>query len=370
MKCPKCNTILVIPGAVASDTSQTVPMPKPPVAPTATAPPKQQIPAATMSSLFDEEAIGVAGPSAPVGGQSKPCPNCRKLAWNQAVVCVECGWNFAEGRLLETKRAPVKKQSDNPYGFDEYYQHDDGMYTSKRRGSRRDSGDRRGPAWESDDNPVTKYFQTVLEILVTPHFAFRNMRWYGGLGGPIYFVVTGYVISFLISMLLRLAWFAMTGDTLLELPRQLQPEERAAFGMGMICSMVVGAGCVMIAGAIILPLPMIIFGAIAHFCLFIVGGAKQSFEATFRAHGYVFGAMVLPFALLEIVPLLAFVLGTILQVGYSAVAVKYTHEIEWWRAIIATLVWFIVASALTIGLIVLIVVAAGISLPGNETFGP
>jgi hypothetical protein len=361
---------LVIPATPVPGTSQTVPMPKPPVAPTAAPPPQRVAADPGLTSLFDEEEIGVAGQSAPVAGQSKLCPHCRKLAPAQAVVCVECGWSFEENRLLQTKRAPKKRQADNPYGYDEYYEYDEDMLSGGRRsGKDRESANRRGPAWENDDGLITKYFQTALEILITPNVAFSTLRLNGGYGAPIMFVLAGYVIGYVLLTLLLLAMVSLVGN-LPGFAGRFQPGDHAAFGASLLCSLVVGASCFFVVGAIVLPLPLLISAAIYHAFLMILGGAKQTYEATFRAEVYAMGGTIIPCFLISLIPFVGSYVSYFIQVVYTVIALKYTHEIPWWKSIVATLLSVVVHIGIFIGFSVLFYLALKEAFPDHEFFRP
>lgn len=346
MKCPKCSAILMIPATPVAGTSQTAPIPKPPVTPTAASPPKQhQQPASTISSLFDEEEIGVAGRSAPISGQSKPCPNCRKLAWGQAVVCVECGWSFAEGRMLETKRAPKKRQADNPYGFDEYYQYDDGMYGSSRKGRKRQSEDgRNGPPWESED-PIFGYLKTLAGVVGLPHETFQRMSLYSGSGPPMMYCVTTYVLLSMVGVVFVLGMILIVGSMPFGGVPNFGPEQLASFGAGAICVLVSVLVVVACVAVLVVPFNLFILTTTSHFALFLARGAKCEYACSFRAVSYVFGSLMFPIGILAVFPPVGPIIGLGLETVYLTVALKYVHNTSFPQAFLGSIVGVITTAA-------------------------
>ena len=342
-KCPKCGTIFRIPSASSS--------PPPPPLSSVPPPPPASNPLddfAGLGSMFDEEGIGVAGRSQVGPGQGKLCPECRKVVPVQALLCVECGWNFEENKKFETKRGKVKNPLDNPYGVDPYFDEEDDMYTGGRRKLNRDPDHRRGPAWELDGSLIGNYVQTVTDILLTPAFAFGHMSLYGGYASPLSFVLVGYVFAYIISTFISYAVISMFG--VMPCTGQPYPAEMIpALGLSMLCSMLVGVSCLLVVLGLLLPIPMFISSAVLHLCLMIVGGAKRELEATFRTTSYVLGALVMPVILLIILPVIGQILASLLQWIYTVIAIKHTHEIEWWKALVASVLWVVIMFALVFG---------------------
>jgi hypothetical protein len=299
-----------------------------------------------LSSLFDEEEIGVAGSAAPVsGGPSKPCPKCRKLAYLQAVVCIECGWNFVEGRMMETKRAPKRQQADNPFGFDEYYQHDDGLHGSSRRNrSRRSEEGRDGPPWESED-PVFGYLKTLAGIVGLPHETFRQMSLYSGSGPPLMFCVTSYVLLSMVGVILVLGMIFILGSMPFGGIPQFGPTQLASFGAGAICILVGVLIIVACVAVLVVPFNLFVLTTCAHFSLFLVRGARCEYACSFRAVGYVFGALMFPLGLLAAFPPVGPIIGLGIEAVYLTVALKYVHETSFPQALFGSIVGVLTTAA-------------------------
>ena len=343
-KCPKCGSIFQIPHA---DSSPPQPIPNPPPVP----PPSDMDPdgMGNLGSLLDEEGIGVAGQTPIAPGQGKLCPSCRKVVPAQSLLCVECGWNFEEGRKLETKRGPVKRPNDNPYGVDPYFDEEEDVYTGRRRKFEKESSNRTGPAWETDDLVIGRYFQTVVDVLISPAYAFGSMRLKGGFGPPITFVLVGYVITYILVTLLILGFISLIGTFPLT-GQKIPPGTIAAMGAAVILGMFCGIVCMLVIAGIFLPIIMFISATILHLFLMIVGGAKRDIEATFRAAGYVSGALVLPAVLVGLIPFVGQYISLVIQGVYTFLAIKYTHENSWWQAAVATVLWVLVIFAIMIAM--------------------
>ncbi len=97
MKCPACKHPLNIPTAKTTATTQH----------------ETPVEAAGHSALsgaeelFDELGIGTLP-----GGPGRRCPECKAEMANEAIICIQCGYNERIGRKMVTQR-PVTQQDRN-----------------------------------------------------------------------------------------------------------------------------------------------------------------------------------------------------------------------------------------------------------------
>ena len=87
VKCPGCQAPLVIPGGQAT--------------------PQQPAPANSIADLFDDE---VPVHHAAYGEAEVKCPNCQVPVKPDAVLCIECGYDFRKGKVV-VPDTPAQRQA-------------------------------------------------------------------------------------------------------------------------------------------------------------------------------------------------------------------------------------------------------------------
>lgn len=130
------------------------------------------------------------------------------------------------------------------------------------------------------------FTETLKLVLTNPGIAFAQMKTEGGLVEPLIYAViggsVGLVVYFLFSMFLSSFGFMSHRDPLAGL---------MGFGFGAIF--------ILFFVPVFLALGLFIGSAILHLCLMLVGGAKRSFETTFRVMCFAVGSahplMIIPF---------------------------------------------------------------------------
>ena len=130
------------------------------------------------------------------------------------------------------------------------------------------------------------FIETLKLVLTNPGVAFAQMKTEGGLVEPLIYAViggsVGFIVYFLFSIFLSSFGFMSHRDPLAGL---------MGFGFGAIF--------ILLFVPVILALGLFIGSAILHLCLMLVGGAKRSFEVTFRVMCFAAGSahplMVIPF---------------------------------------------------------------------------
>jgi len=188
---------------------------------------------------------------------------------------------------------------------------------------------RSGLPWDERHSKglVSAFIETLQIVLTRPAEAFTAMRREGGLGEPLLYGVIGGsiggIVSFLFSLGLQSVGF-------------LGNRDHNAFAM------MAGMGAGSIAIIILLPLfiviGMFIGAAVIHVCLMIVGGAKQSFETTFRVIAFTHGST----GPLQMIPVCGGFIAAVWGLVLYCIGLARAHEIETGRAVIAVLLPLIV----------------------------
>jgi len=172
---------------------------------------------------------------------------------------------------------------------------------------------------------VNAFIETLQMVLTRPVVAFTAMKREGGLGEPLFYAIIGGTIGgvFAITYNFVLRSFAPFGD------------RHGAFthlfaGLGWIFLLVLTPLLVVIG--------MFVASAILHVCLMIVGGAKQSFETTFRVICFAEGSA----SPLLVIPFCGGLISGIWKIVLYCIGLARAHETDTGRAVIAVLLPLIV----------------------------
>ena len=165
------------------------------------------------------------------------------------------------------------------------------------------------------------FVETLQMVLSRPSEAFTAMKREGGLGEPLIYAVIGGSAGLVIYFIYNFAF-----QSLGMMASQNNPLTHLV-GTGI-------AGIFLIICApILVVIGIFINAAILHVCLMIVGGAKQSFETTFRVvcfeAGSVYPLMIVPFC----GGLIAAVWGIVVR----CIGIARAHETDTGRAVLAVL---------------------------------
>lgn len=163
-------------------------------------------------------------------------------------------------------------------------------------------------------------------VLTKPGEAFTAMKREGGLTEPLIYGViggsVGYVVYLLFMMFVpSLAVFGDQNNAL-----------AGMFGMG------VGIVFAIVLIPIAVAVGLFIGAAILHLCLMIVGGAKQTFETTFRVLCFCIGSAY-P---LMIVPFCGGAVAGIWAIVVECIGLARAHETDTGRAVLAVFLPLIV----------------------------
>ncbi len=163
------------------------------------------------------------------------------------------------------------------------------------------------------------FIETLQMVLSKPGAAFTVMRREGGLGEPLLFGLIGGSFGFIVYLIYNLAFqslgmFANRNNPLTHL-----------IGAGI-------GGIVLIVCAPLFVLIGIFIGSvILHLCLLLLGGAKQSFETTFRVICFA-GGSVNP---LLVIPFCGGLIVGVWKIVLYCIGLARAHETDTGRAVLA-----------------------------------
>lgn len=176
-----------------------------------------------------------------------------------------------------------------------------------------------GPPWEQPGDFVQRFIGTVRELLTEPRRFFSTMRREGGLGNPLVFAIIGMLIGAVASYIYSLGLGGLGAG----MP-----------GMGDYPGMMSGGVMSIIMMPIIGTIGLFIGAAIYHGLLSLLGGAKASFEATFRTVAYVMGTAWLG----QIIPICGGIVAGIAAIAYSILGLQIVHDTTMGKAAAAVLI--------------------------------
>ncbi|MDX2081179.1 MAG: YIP1 family protein [Terrimicrobiaceae bacterium] len=197
------------------------------------------------------------------------------------------------------------------------------------------------PAWEREGAFFARMFGTVRDVVTKPVAVFRDLKRDGGYGKPLtFYVLIGWItgaVGILYQAAVAMVNPAMvTGD--------------AAGAASVSGPMLVG---ILIGTAVLLPVFLVIgafvWSGIFHVALMVVGGAKGTFETTFRAITYATGATSVG----QVLPLCGSYITMIASLVYSVIALKEAHKTDLWRPIVALLIVVLLCCGVIFGVGVL-----------------
>jgi hypothetical protein len=169
------------------------------------------------------------------------------------------------------------------------------------------------------------FIETLQMVLIRPVAAFTAMKREGGLGEPLLYAIIGGTLGGVFGVIYNFALrsFTSIGDRHGALAHLFG-------GLGWIFLLVLTPLFVVIG--------MFVVSAILHVCLMIVGGAKQSFETTFRVVCFAEGSA----GPLLIIPFCGGLITGIWKLVLYCIGLAHAHETDTGRVVIAVLLPLIV----------------------------
>ena len=162
------------------------------------------------------------------------------------------------------------------------------------------------------------FIETLQMVLSTPVAAFTAMKREGGLGEPLLYAIIGGTLGgvFAITYNFALRSFAPFGDRHGALAHVFG-------GLGWIV--------ILILAPVFVVIGTFISSAILHVCLMIVGGAKQTFETTFRVVCFAEGSA----SPLLVIPFCGGLIAGIWKIVLYCIGLARAHETDTGRAVLA-----------------------------------
>jgi hypothetical protein len=189
------------------------------------------------------------------------------------------------------------------------------------------SAPRSGLPWDERQTKglVNAFIETLQMVLSKPVVAFTAMKREGGLGEPLLYAIIGGTIG---------GVFAITYNFVL---RSFTP---FADRHGTFSHLFAGLGWIflLVLTPLFVVIGMFVASAILHVCLMIVGGAKQSFETTFRVICFAEGSA----GPLLVIPFCGGLISGIWKIVLYCIGLGRAHETDTGRAVIAVLLPLIV----------------------------
>lgn len=197
---------------------------------------------------------------------------------------------------------------------------------------------------------------TIRLVLLEPAKTFAGMAPVGGFGAPLFFFVFCATVGGVASLGYQMALSAVN-------PGAGTPEQQAL--ANALASTAVLGSTIMILPFFFAAM-VFVSAALTHLALMIVGGAKKSFEATFRVTCYAGGST----SILNLLPVCGAFAAWIWNIIVMVLGLSEVHGISKGRALVAVFLPTLVCCALMIGAAMMVVAALGGALglpvaPGN-----
>jgi hypothetical protein len=311
-RCPRCQALMAVPGVA---TAVALPVEsQPPDLPTPQTPPPSSQPAS------------FSGPNNPFAGEPGVQP--QPASWAGSAT----PGPFPTALPPDSLNPYAAPAATAGYGYSPYYPR----------------GPRAGLPWENEPRSIGCWFRTMSTVLGSPENAFTMMRQYGGLGGPLLYNLYSVGMIMTLVALIVVPILALVG----------------VFGAGnnnnggaMVLGVAAVAGAVIVMtlfyAVILVVVVPLVWAAVTHVSLMVVGGAKHGFETTFRVICFGYFSLLPPSMFLNLVPYLGGLAVMIWTVVVLVYGISRAHEISGGKATAAVLLPVGVCCGL--GLIIMIV---------------
>lgn len=208
------------------------------------------------------------------------------------------------------------------------------------------------PAWErrGDLGFVGALVETVRQVLTQPAPVFSAMPKEAGFGNPLLYSVLLSWVGFVASCIYQYVYM------------RVDPASFEESFQGVTDTIFLSA---LVATVMFMPLVLIaaafIGAAIMHFFLWMLGGARYSYQTTFRVLCYSQGST----AVLQFIPICGGLFYSVWYLYCSVVGLAKAHDTDVWRVVVAVLLPAVLFCG---GMIALVTVLAGYAImqaPGS-----
>jgi hypothetical protein len=173
---------------------------------------------------------------------------------------------------------------------------------------------------------ITAFVETVGLVLTRPTEAFTVMRTEGGVGDPLLFGVIGGSIGAIVWSIAFFALQSLGWSAMLFQHRSFED----LFGAGLSGVMLV---IWLILTPLVIAIGLFIWTALIHAFLMMVGGANKTFETSFRALSYAYGAT----NLFVIVPCCGWIIALVWGLIADCIGISRSHDTDIGRAVMAVM---------------------------------
>ncbi len=263
-----------------------------------------------------------AGGTSPSGrSDTRLCPSCSQEVSASASECEHCGrWlDPASSTGPAEAAAPVRPAA--------------GVVTHEERIHEEPLGEDKECPWEERESygTVNAYFQTATKLLLTPTSFFSKLPTSGGYFNPILFAAMAFPVAIVLSYL----WTGLfTGMRL-----------------GGFFAILLGMSCAFVGALIFVPIWLAIKSGLFHLCLYLMGGVREGYEATFRVVSYSSVTSIL-----SAVPVVGSLAGVVWELILNVIGLREVHKTTTGKAVAA------VAIPVGVGLVIVVIsVAVGVA---------
>ena len=303
-RCPKCQTLMTVPGAAQAAPP---PPPVPPESSFAWPPGAGPAPAATPApSTPPEPKNPFSSVNLPAGGVPPPKP-ANPFGERQA------GSPFggpATGSL-NPYASPAASVSGATYAPNLY--------------------ERTGLPWEIEKWSIGCWFRTFAIILGSPTRAFSIMKHSGNLGTPLTYLLFGVGLPIAALALIALAIGILV---VIAIAISSQGKTEVVLGTVMVALAFAGIAAMYIAMIVVsVIVSSFLSSAIYHVALMICGGARQSYETTYRVTAFSAGSV----SWIQFIPYVGLVAMMIWLIVLLIIGLSRAHEIPASKSALAIL---------------------------------
>jgi hypothetical protein len=213
-----------------------------------------------------------------------------------------------------------------------------------------------GLPWEKRDTLgfVNGFVQTVAMVLTRPTEAFTVMRTEGGLGDPLLFGVIGGSIAAIIWTLLSALIHSLGLAAALSQQNSLDTMLGASVGGAMLIVRLIITPILIVIG-------MFIWAGLVHVFLMMAGGANKTFETTFRALSFAYGAT----SLLAIIPCCGWMIACVWGLIADCIGISRSHQTDMGRAVLAVVLPVVICCGGIVVLCLMLGVGVGALMQHN-----
>lgn len=215
---------------------------------------------------------------------------------------------------------------------------------------------RSGLPWERRDTLgfANGFIQTVTLILTRPTEAFTAMRTEGGLADPLLFGVIGGSIGVIIWTLVSVLIHSLGLAAALSQQNSLDSLFGASVGGAMLFVR-------LIMTPIFIAVGLFIWAGLVHVFLMMVGGANKTFETTFRALSFAYGAT----SLLAIIPCCGWAIAGVWGLVADCIGISRSHETDIGRAVMGVILPVVICCGGIVVICLMLGVGAGALMQHN-----